>query len=75
MRGFPRGNVLAVMLFAAALLTEGCGEKKALVPPAAKARDSLAKQLAGMTPEQRTEYMHQHPEALGALSGGSPSGK
>jgi hypothetical protein len=63
------------MLFATALLTEGCGEKKASLPPAAKTRDSLAKQLSGMTPEQRTEYMHQHPEALSALSGNAPSGK
>ena len=63
------------MLFAAALMTEGCGQKTATVPPAAKTRDALAKQLSGMTPEQRTEYMHQHPEALGALSGSSHSGK
>jgi hypothetical protein len=67
--------VPAITIVAAALLIEGCGDRAATAPPAAKVRDSLAKKLSTMTPDQRTEYMHQHPEALGALSGTAPDSK
>ena len=69
MRHTPLAIVAVFAIFAAALMVEGCGEKTASAPPAAKVRDSLAKQLATMTPDQRMEYVRQHPEALGALSG------
>ena len=75
MRSSPNAIVVAVTLFAVALLTEGCGQKTAATPPGAKARDSVAKQLTSMTPEQRADYMRKHPEALSALSGNSRSGQ
>ena len=59
-------------LLAIALLAIGCGEKPSAAPPAAKERDALAKQLAAMSPEQRSDYMRQHPEALRVLSGTGP---
>gem|GEM_PF-6051710 len=67
-----RAGFSITALLVVTLLAAGCGsEKQAKAPPAAKERDSLAKQLHGMSPEERTAYMRQHPEALQTLTGTS----
>lgn len=54
------------------LLAVGCGSKPATAgPPGAKPRDDMAKQMKGLSPEQRAAYMKQHPEAAQVLSGQS----
>jgi len=48
----------------------GCGKgPEASAPPAKTAQSGLAKQLTAMTPQQRTQYFHDHPEAMAVLSG------
>ena len=65
-----KGAIPLSVLLLVTLLAAGCGsEKPAAAAPGTKARDTLAKQLHGMSPEERTAYMRQHPEALRTLTG------